>query len=124
MPTAGPFKGILAKGTGDLVDPATGLANAFIVFFRFWPCKIATEIDWQCMQDGPYRYDWYEIRIVCVEFFVLEKRRKLWFPRNTNSNIESQRKYRDLCFLESRRNFICLILRFNFGSNERYPRIT
>ncbi|EGI68133.1 hypothetical protein G5I_03228 [Acromyrmex echinatior] len=31
MPTAGPFKDILAKGTGDLVDSATGFANVFVV---------------------------------------------------------------------------------------------
>jgi len=30
MPTAGPFKGILAKGAGDLVDPATGFASVFV----------------------------------------------------------------------------------------------
>ncbi|KYM95463.1 hypothetical protein ALC62_13891 [Cyphomyrmex costatus] len=30
MPTAGPFKVILAKGTGDLVDSATGFTNVFV----------------------------------------------------------------------------------------------
>ncbi|TGZ37142.1 Uncharacterized protein DBV15_05851 [Temnothorax longispinosus] len=41
MPTAGPFKGILAKGTGDLVDPATGFANTFVadIFLVFGLAK-------------------------------------------------------------------------------------
>lgn len=64
MPTAGPFKGILAKGTGDLVDPATGFANAFVadIFLVFGLAKSRRKLTG--MRDGrPHRCDRYEILI-------------------------------------------------------------
>lgn len=62
---AGPFKGILAKGTGNLVDLTTGFANTFVAnyFLVFGLAKSQRKLNAERQRDGLHRYDRYEILV-------------------------------------------------------------
>lgn len=87
MPTAGPFKGILAKGAGDLVDLATGFERG--PFSRFRPCEIATEVkerltSWSISRNAADMR--YFKSSSCENFLVPEKSRTI-IRENSRSEI-------------------------------------
>ncbi|EZA51120.1 hypothetical protein X777_10441 [Ooceraea biroi] len=100
MPTAGPFKGILAKGAGDLVDPATGFTSAFVAdpFLVFGLAK------WQRKSAGSQVVHRWCNRCGILEFFtklfIFRIDRRSWFLRNTTGGIKFREKYCNPCFSE------------------------